>query len=115
MVTRKKPSVIGHESAIPTARRCLVGRWFERQLGFTWYVIHVVSGSTLDRRPRGRRSLNGVGDSPQLRVRVPDELRRALSEEAERQGTTVSDLARHLLTAAVGTAVRPEERVQLEL
>lgn len=67
------------------------------------------------RRLRGRRSLNGVGDSPQLRVRMPDHLRQALADRAERERTSVSDLARQLLTAAVEPQLRPENRVQIEL
>lgn len=64
-------------------------------------------------RRRGRRSLNGVGDSPQLRVRLSDELRAALSRRAAHQGVTVSELARQILTAAADDRV--ENRVQLEL
>jgi plasmid stability protein len=76
-----------------------------------------MTGTDLDvpRRGRGRRSLSGAGDSPQLRVRLPEDLRRALAERADRDGTSVSDLARHVLTAAVGGQPRPENRVQLEL
>lgn len=79
---------------------------------FTWYVNRMVDvdhGS----RTRGRRSLNGSGDSPQLRVRMADDLRAALTRRAGRRGVTVSELARELLTDAVQH--RPENRVQLEL
>lgn len=67
------------------------------------------------RRTRGRRSLNGVGDSPQLRVRMPDRLRAALAERAREERTTVSELARQLLSDAFGSELRPENQVQLEL
>jgi plasmid stability protein len=65
-------------------------------------------------RRRGRQSLNGAGDSPQLRVRLPDELRAALTRRAAHEGVTVSELARQILGAAA-TETRPENRVQLEL
>ena len=67
----------------------------------------------VSRPRRGRRSLSGAGDSPQLRVRLPDELREALSRRAALQGVTVSELARRVLSTAA--EVRPENRVQLEL
>lgn len=46
---------------------------------------------------RGRRSLSGAGESPQLRVRLPDDLHDALSRRATQQGMTVSELARRIL------------------
>jgi plasmid stability protein len=82
-----------------------------REAPFTWYVIPV---TTTDKpRRRGRRSLSGAGDSPQLRVRLPDELRAALSRRAALQGVTVSELARSVLRDVAED--RPENRVQLEL
>jgi plasmid stability protein len=83
---------------------------------FSWYVLGVkVTEGEVPRRGRGRRSLSGAGDSPQLRVRLPEDLRRALADRAEREGTSISDLARHTLAAAVSGQLRPENRVQLEL
>jgi predicted nucleotidyltransferase len=60
--------------------------------------------------------LNGAGDSPQLRVRLPDELRLALHERANREGITVSELARGILFDAVGerrqrATGHPDERL----
>jgi hypothetical protein len=85
---------------------------------FTWYVI-VMTTSVSTAVGRGRPSLSGGGDSPQLRVRVPSELRGRAEAAAARAGISVSSFAREALqerlrtTAAV--AQRPEERVQLEL
>jgi predicted nucleotidyltransferase len=53
---------------------------------------------------RGRPSLNGIGSSPQLRLRLPDELLDALQGRAAIDGTTVSELARRLLTEGVSLA-----------
>lgn len=60
---------------------------------------------------RGRRSLNGVGDSPQLRLRLPAELLEALSRRAAQEGLTVSELSRRVLTDAV---YQPPGRVSVE-
>jgi hypothetical protein len=65
------------------------------------------------RRSRGRQSLSGSGDSPQLRVRMPESARAELGRRAVHNGVTVSELARELLSRAVQD--RPENRVQLEL
>jgi predicted nucleotidyltransferase len=51
-------------------------------------------------RTPGRRSLNGAGDSPQLRVRLPAELLAALRARSADQGVTVSELARRILAEA---------------
>jgi hypothetical protein len=80
---------------------------------FSWYVIHMTAIAR-PVRPRGRQSLNGTGDSPQLRVRLPDALRAALTRRAAHEGVTVSELARQILASAA-TEARPENRVQLEL
>jgi hypothetical protein len=63
---------------------------------------------------RGRRSLSGSGDSPQIRVRVPTHLRDLAQARANRERTTVSEVAREALEHALRPR-RPEERVQLEL
>jgi len=55
---------------------------------------------TASTHSRGRRSLNGAGDSPQLRVRLSDELLRALHRRAAFEGVTVSELARRVLADA---------------
>ncbi len=64
-------------------------------------------------RRAGRPSLSGVGDSPQLRVRLPEDVREALTRRAAQSGVTVSELARRVLTGVVQD--RPEVKVQLEL
>lgn len=79
----------------------------------TWYDFCMAGVDTVAKRRRGRRSLSGAGDSPQLRVRLSDELRDSLSRRAAHQGVTVSELARRVLSAAAED--RPETRVQLEL
>ncbi|OUZ08675.1 hypothetical protein BHE97_13320 [Aeromicrobium sp. PE09-221] len=49
-------------------------------------------------RKRGRPSLTGVGArSPQIAVRVPADIRDRLKERAEREGKTLSQLAREAL------------------
>jgi hypothetical protein len=63
---------------------------------------------------RGRRSLSGAGDSPQIRVRVPAHLRDLAQARADRQGTTVSEFARGALERALRPR-RREELVQFEL
>lgn len=63
---------------------------------------------------RGRRSMSGSGDSPQIRVRVPAQLRDRAEARARREQTTVSEIAREALQRALGPQ-RREERVQLEL
>ncbi len=52
-------------------------------------------------RPRGRQSLSGSGDSPQLRLRIPDTLRTALDRRAAQEDITTSELARRMLTDSV--------------
>lgn len=88
-----------------------------------------MSASSIDRgaprrgRVRGRRSLSGQGDSPQIRVRVPADLYELVELRADEQGTTVSGLVRtaladHLRPApdtAISAPIRVEERVQWEL
>lgn len=78
---------------------------------FAWYVIRVATRT--ERRGRGRPSLSGGGESPQLRVRLSDDVRAALSRRAAREGVTVSELARRVLTTTA--EARPENAVQLEL
>jgi predicted nucleotidyltransferase len=68
--------------------------WYS--LALPWYVI----GMTTRARAPGRRSLNGAGDSPQLRVRVSDALLVALHRRAAHDGVTVSELARRVLADA---------------
>lgn len=63
----------------------------------SWYFIRVS-------RSRGRRSLSGAGDSPQLRLRLPEELRDSLTRLAAAQDVTVSELARAILADAVNSA-----------
>jgi hypothetical protein len=65
---------------------------------------------------RGRRSLSGAGDSPQIRVRVPAELRARAEAIADREHKSISELAREALEARVeASAARPEVLVQIEL
>ena len=54
------------------------------------------------------------GDSPQIRVRVPSRLRDLAEDRAQRENTTVSEIAREALEVALRPR-RREERVQLEL
>jgi hypothetical protein len=63
---------------------------------------------------RGRHSLSGTGDSPQIRVRVPAHLRDLAEARARREHTTVSEIAREALERALRPQ-RREERVQVEL
>lgn len=60
----------------------------------------MVSGNGVDAPRRGRRSLSGAGDSPQLRVRLPEDVRDALARRAAHEGVTISELARGVLTSA---------------
>ena len=46
---------------------------------------------------RGRPSLTGRGESPQVRFRVPTDLRARAAERAKAEGKTVSQLAREAL------------------
>jgi hypothetical protein len=47
---------------------------------------------------RGRPSLTGVSvESPQLKVRVPVKLKRAIEKEAKRRGETTSTVVREVL------------------
>jgi hypothetical protein len=89
---------------------------------FSWYV-NAMSGSIITRERgaaagiavrRGRRSMSGSGDSPQIRVRVPAQLRDRAEARARREQTTVSEIAREALERALRSH-RREERVQLEL
>ena len=52
-------------------------------------------------RGRGRQSLSGSGESPQLRLRISDELRVALDRYAAREQLTTSEIARRILSDAV--------------
>ena len=58
--------------------------------------------------------MSGVGDSPQIRVRVPAHLRELAEDRARREQTTVSDIARDALERALRPQ-RREEQVQIEL
>jgi len=63
---------------------------------------------------RGRHSMSGAGDSPQIRVRVPSDLRNLAEDRARHQHTTVSEVARD----ALERALRPQRRevdIQIEL
>jgi uncharacterized protein len=62
-------------------------------------------------RSRGRQSLNGAGDSPQLRLRLSDQLLGALHRRAAQEGVTVSELARRVLADAAYRL--PESHIQL--
>jgi hypothetical protein len=47
---------------------------------------------------RGRRSLTAVAvESPQLKVRVPVKLKKAIEKEAKRRGETTSTIVREVL------------------
>jgi hypothetical protein len=60
--------------------------------------------------------MSGVGDSPQIRVRVPAELRARAEAAASREGKSISELAREALESRIDdVAERPEVLVQLEL
>ncbi|MEX1163994.1 MAG: hypothetical protein WEB03_10475 [Nitriliruptor sp.] len=49
-------------------------------------------------RRRGRPSLSGAAaPSPQLRVRVPEDLRRRAAERAAREGSSLSEITREAL------------------
>jgi hypothetical protein len=58
--------------------------------------------------------MSGSGDSPQIRVRVPSQLRDRAEARARRERTTFSEIAREALEHALRPQ-RREERVQLEL
>jgi hypothetical protein len=79
-----------------------------------WYGNPMSASVSAVKRGRGRPSLSGVGDSPQIRVRVDAALRRRAEEEARRRGLTVSMLTRQALEERLNPT-RREERVQLEL
>ena len=57
-----------------------------------------LAAEVLRRTGRGRPSLTGPGrHSPQLRLSVPEELQQRLKSRAEREHTSVSQLAREAL------------------
>lgn len=93
---------------MPTSTRIGAGGLFVVRPKASWYVKSVDAKST---QIRGRRSLNGAGDSPQLRLRLPDELRLALHRRAAHEGVTVSELARRILSGAMSeqSQIGPEE------
>lgn len=53
---------------------------------------------------RGRPSLSHAGESPLLRVRLPEELDDAVSEAAHEAGTSRSEWVRHILAGATRKA-----------
>ncbi|MGI8647443.1 MAG: hypothetical protein ACR2JX_04340 [Mycobacteriales bacterium] len=57
---------------------------------------------------------SGIGDSPQIRLRVPAHLRDLAEDRARHEHTTVSEIARDALERALSPQ-RREERVQSEL
>ena len=60
--------------------------------------------------------MSGAGDSPQIRVRVPAELRSRADALATREGKSISELAREALQSRLDSPVeRREVNVQLEL
>lgn len=63
---------------------------------------------------RGRKSLSGSGDSPQLRVRVSARVHDDLARVAVSRGLTVSQIVRPALEQ-LARPTRPEELVQVEL
>lgn len=72
----------------------------------SWYVFDM-GHSTSEAAPpatRGRRSLSGAGDSPQIRVRVPAELRTKADELAQHENKSISELAREALETRVDMA-----------
>ncbi len=57
-----------------------------------------IAADALERVGAGRPSLTGRGKrSPEVKARVPEELRDRLHDAAEREGTTTSDLVRKAL------------------
>jgi len=60
--------------------------------------------------------MSGSGDSPQIRLRVPAELRSRADALATREGKSISELAREALESRLDSPVeRREVAVQLEL
>jgi hypothetical protein len=53
---------------------------------------------------RGRPSLSHSGESPMLRVRLPEDLNDAVSQAAHEAGTSRSEWVRHILAKATRRA-----------
>jgi hypothetical protein len=68
------------------------------------YVDAAVADAIDKVRGRGRPSLSGSGESPLLRVRLSEELDRAVRRAAENAGESRSDWVRHVLDEAVRRA-----------
>ena len=73
----------------------------------TWWMVHVLTYGAVaasfmhqiaNGQVRGRPSLTGVSvESPQLKVRVPLKLKKAIDKEAKRRGLTASMVVREAL------------------
>ncbi len=61
------------------------------------YLEHELKPSDLRPRPVGRPSLSDSRPSPRIYVRVPRPLHRVITQRAQEEGTTVSDVVRRLL------------------
>ena len=60
--------------------------------------------TTLSRLPGGRPSLSAIGDSPQIRFRVPAETRAKVEQIAAHEHKTVSQIAREALDRYLAAA-----------
>lgn len=64
------------------------------------YVAAAVDDAREQVRGRGRPSLSAAGESPLLRVRLPEDLDVAVRDAAERAGTSRADWVRNVLAQA---------------
>lgn len=72
----------------------------------TWVADEAERGYDLSKAKRqfvGRPSLSGNGTSPRMSFRITPELYLAMEERAEREGRSVSDLAREAVARYVGS------------
>jgi predicted HicB family RNase H-like nuclease len=64
------------------------------------YVAEAVEDAVRKVSRRGRPSLSEAGESPLLRVRISRELDAAVTQAAEKEGTSRSAWVRHVLSEA---------------
>jgi len=68
------------------------------------YVERAAEDALRQARARGRPSLSRKGESPLLRVRLPEELDSAVRKAAERTGKSRAEWVRDVLNEAAGSA-----------
>ena len=66
------------------------------------YVERAAEDALKRTRARGRPSLSKKGESPLLRVRLPEELNSAVGEAAKRTGKSRAEWVRDVLNEAAG-------------